>query len=162
MPAVSEKQASFMRAIAHGWKPTQKPYKNKELPSKKVAQEFSHMAHGGTCGHYAHGGNSINHGNDCPDSEHYAYGGQAGGMGQGMSQASAQGMAHGMPFASGGMTCPKCGHNFSDGGEVELDETEAPFNYMEGIDEVAQPAEVGDDDDDEDDRQVMRSFAIAL
>lgn len=62
MPATSEAQAHFMRAIAHGWKPTQAPYKNKELPSKAVAQEFSHMAHGGEvtcpkCGHmFASGG----------------------------------------------------------------------------------------------------------
>lgn len=45
MPAVSEKQARFMRAIAHGWKPKGK--KKKDLPSKKVAEEFSHMAKGG-------------------------------------------------------------------------------------------------------------------
>ncbi len=50
MPATSEKQARFMRAIEHGWKPTRAPYKGKELPSKKVAHEFSHMAHGGEAG----------------------------------------------------------------------------------------------------------------
>ena len=35
MPAKTEKQARFMRAVAHGWKP-----RGKKTPSKKVAREF--------------------------------------------------------------------------------------------------------------------------
>ena len=35
MPAKSEKQAKFMRAVAHGWKP-----QGKDVPSKKVARKF--------------------------------------------------------------------------------------------------------------------------
>ena len=38
MPAKSEKQAKFMRAVAHGWKPKGK--KSKQQPSKKVARKF--------------------------------------------------------------------------------------------------------------------------
>ena len=35
MPSKSEKQARFMRAVAHGWKPTRT-----KAPPKKVAREF--------------------------------------------------------------------------------------------------------------------------
>ena len=36
-PATSEKQAKYMRACAHGWKPSRG-----KCPSKKVAREFMH------------------------------------------------------------------------------------------------------------------------
>ena len=52
MPAKTEKQANFMRAIEHGWKPTHGKYKGKKLPSKDVAAEFDHTADKG----YAAGG----------------------------------------------------------------------------------------------------------
>lgn len=38
MPAKSKKQAKFMRAVAHGWKP-----KNGEVPSEAVARKFMHV-----------------------------------------------------------------------------------------------------------------------
>lgn len=52
MPAPTEKEAHFMRAIEHGWKPTHGKYKGKKLPSKEVAREFDHTAKDG----YAEGG----------------------------------------------------------------------------------------------------------
>lgn len=39
MPAKTEKQASFVRACEHGWKPS-----HGKCPSKSVAEEFNHMA----------------------------------------------------------------------------------------------------------------------
>ena len=40
MPAKSEKQARFMRAVAHGWKPKSQKSKKSKLPSVSVARKF--------------------------------------------------------------------------------------------------------------------------
>lgn len=40
MPAKTEKQAKYMRACAHGWKPKG----GKKCPPEKVAREFMHTA----------------------------------------------------------------------------------------------------------------------
>ncbi len=100
MPAKSEKQARFMRAIEHGWKPTQKPYRGKELPSKEVAHEFSHMARGGFARTVGRAPMSRLQG---------AYAAALGGR----------------RFAHGGESCPNCGYAL--GGEVPEEQYEAPM-----------------------------------
>lgn len=50
MPAKTEKEARFMRAVEHGWHPTHGKYKGKKLPSKDVAAEFDHTADHGYAG----------------------------------------------------------------------------------------------------------------
>lgn len=39
MPSVSKRQARFMAAIAHGWKPS--GMKGRSLPSRRVARDFN-------------------------------------------------------------------------------------------------------------------------